>query len=54
MSNTPTILQNPLTNKDTAFTQEEASKIWPDWPPACRRGNARTTGHACLPPVFIL
>ena len=26
MSNTPTILQNPLTNKDTAFTQEERAK----------------------------
>ena len=26
MSNTPTILQNPLTNKDTAFTQEERTK----------------------------
>lgn len=26
MSNTPTILQNPLTNKDTAFTLEERSK----------------------------
>ena len=26
MSNTPTILQNPLTNKDTAFTLEERAK----------------------------
>ena len=26
MSNIPTILQNPLTNKDTAFTQEERAK----------------------------